>query len=742
MFVGHLRLSLFVCLVLVLGACDRQPLEDAVTPSAEGATATIAPPPSPTNTRAPAETEKPVPTETAVPVATVDVRPVVTETPAPTATPTVAPLDVTHEVTFELLAQEGGQVHSVDARGSVAYVGAGPRLVVVDAADPANPQPTGRSDVLPGLVRAVLVQGEIVYAGAGRHLLALDVSDESEMRVAGQVELPGDVTHLIHSEGTIYAGGAIPTDPYSAEATGFLASVEVGGPGSVALRDTAALPYAVNGLALAGDRLVAAQRFAEPGEDDLITFGLSRSGDLGDPVPVSLPIQDDVYSLYSIGDTLLVGGSMKLHALGLGTDLEDGLRLGNQLERLWTVEASPDLFLPMIESMAVAGDIVFVVGNVPAGAYIPERLAVPAPEPLSGEAGSSSSPLAALSEDVLFVAEGNALEIYDVGQPGEITQVGVYEPPATFVSSLAIGQTAGGETLHLYAGSPFDAEPEEIFTFRLPGLEPLGHLAIEPAETETSVGQGALFDLALNGDRAYAVTGDGIYQIDAANPAAPRVTASYPFAEEWLNPRGLVVLNGIVYLGKELETHLRVSAVTFGGAGAPRQVAELDLPGNNLRALAGDGDRLTVTSEQNWLHIIDVSGGEIDPLRSLRLPGQPGRALAVNGGLVATSSRDELLLIDASMPEEPVIVATVTLPGVHDLAFRGDLLLATAGERLLAFDVSDPANSRAVGAIELPSLGYFRGAELAVSAETIVVGNGPMGIWVLQAATETGEVQN
>ena len=64
--------------------------------------------------------------------------------------------------TLELVGQIGGALRAVAARGPFAYVAEGPRLVVVDASDPARPTAVGQSPVLTGQVDAVSVDGGYV----------------------------------------------------------------------------------------------------------------------------------------------------------------------------------------------------------------------------------------------------------------------------------------------------------------------------------------------------------------------------------------------------------------------------------------------------------------------------------------------------------------------------------------------------------------------------------------------------
>ncbi len=51
----------------------------------------------------------------------------------------------------ELVGQIGGRVQAVAVQGGYAYIGVGPRLVVVDVSNPAAPRKVGETGVLPGV---------------------------------------------------------------------------------------------------------------------------------------------------------------------------------------------------------------------------------------------------------------------------------------------------------------------------------------------------------------------------------------------------------------------------------------------------------------------------------------------------------------------------------------------------------------------------------------------------------------
>ncbi len=68
------------------------------------------------------------------------------------------------------MAQIGGATYAVAVQGNYAYIGVGPRLVVLGVSNPAGPTVIGRTEVLPGVVEdapgyaeGVAVSGTYAY---------------------------------------------------------------------------------------------------------------------------------------------------------------------------------------------------------------------------------------------------------------------------------------------------------------------------------------------------------------------------------------------------------------------------------------------------------------------------------------------------------------------------------------------------------------------------------------------------
>ncbi|MFN3929222.1 MAG: carboxypeptidase regulatory-like domain-containing protein, partial [Thermoflexus sp.] len=128
----------------------------------------------------------------------------------------------------ELVGQIGGAVKAVAVRGGYAYIGVGPRLVILDISNPAQPAVIGQTAVLPGVVADVAVAGSYAYvADREGGLRIVDVSDPAAPREVGFYDTPG------------YAGDVAVVGSY--------AYVADGEGGLVILRFTGGPTYRISG---------------------------------------------------------------------------------------------------------------------------------------------------------------------------------------------------------------------------------------------------------------------------------------------------------------------------------------------------------------------------------------------------------------------------------------------------------------------------------------------------------------
>jgi hypothetical protein len=106
----------------------------------------------------------------------------------------------------ELVGQIGGPTKAVAVSGSYAYVGVGPRLVILNVSDPSAPRMVGQTEPLPGAVWDVAVSGGYAYVAdewyGGLRIIA--VSDPAHPYEVGAYDTPGWAVGVAVSGGYAY----------------------------------------------------------------------------------------------------------------------------------------------------------------------------------------------------------------------------------------------------------------------------------------------------------------------------------------------------------------------------------------------------------------------------------------------------------------------------------------------------------------------------------------------------------
>ena len=218
----------------------------------------------------------------------------------------------------------------------------------------------------------------------------------------------------------------------------------------------------------------------------------------------------------------------------------------------------------------------------------------------------------------------------------------------------------------------------------------------------------------LNGPPGYAV-------VDISSPANPVVHANVTDLLSWdiFSPGTATwATNGRFYV-----------ADATGGFGV-------------YNALPGGGPA-TMTSESSFVYIydqvieqqtlyaaavygsgagglacFDVSSGAPNLLGTLMYPNDSSFAVQVSGTTAFLGLADSLRVVNASNPQSPVEIGSVSIP-VNALALSGNTLFVGTGDgRLVVFDVSIPASPRQIASVTmpLPSTMRLSGTLLLVAA--------------------------
>jgi hypothetical protein len=97
------------------------------------------------------------------------------------------------DVAIETVGQWGGCTYAVATDGNLVYMGVGPRLVVLDVSNPAQPVKVGQSPVLPHEVADIAIAGRYAYlATFYGGLQVVDISDPCAPAWVGGHDTTGD----------------------------------------------------------------------------------------------------------------------------------------------------------------------------------------------------------------------------------------------------------------------------------------------------------------------------------------------------------------------------------------------------------------------------------------------------------------------------------------------------------------------------------------------------------------------
>jgi hypothetical protein len=103
-----------------------------------------------------------------------------------------------------MIHQQGGSTYDVALQGDYAFVGVGPRLLILNVADAANPVLVSKTDVFSGVVTNVTVENQHVYLSAGGDFVIVDVQNVVSPVVTAVYDMPGYAKGIVVSGTTAF----------------------------------------------------------------------------------------------------------------------------------------------------------------------------------------------------------------------------------------------------------------------------------------------------------------------------------------------------------------------------------------------------------------------------------------------------------------------------------------------------------------------------------------------------------
>jgi hypothetical protein len=107
----------------------------------------------------------------------------------------------------ELVGQVGGFTSALAIQDSYAYLGVGPRLLILDVSIPAQPRLVGQTPVLPGVISDIAINDLRAHLVVDeRTLLVIDISDPASPVELGQysLEVINEIVLVADNEGALH----------------------------------------------------------------------------------------------------------------------------------------------------------------------------------------------------------------------------------------------------------------------------------------------------------------------------------------------------------------------------------------------------------------------------------------------------------------------------------------------------------------------------------------------------------
>lgn len=623
-----------------------------------------------------------------------------------------------------LAGQIGGAIRAVAVAGRYAYVGIGPRLVILDISDPAHPTFAGQTPPLADNISEVAMAGSYAYVTAGNALWAVAISAATAPVVAAAYDLPG-AGHVAVNGGYAYV-----------TAGRTLTILDVSRPGALTQVGAYAAPWAIVAVAAAGDHVyLGCYEFSE--------WGGMRGGivavDVSNP---AAPVSAGTYTAIQAPRDIVVTGSLA-YVVGDG-----GLHVLSVAEPATPLEIGALSLDLRAADLAVAGSFAYIG----AGSSVQVvRITNPAAPVASGSLTTFQdiSDIAAAGR-YAYVADLTRFQVIDNALPATPAITGSYGRLTRARTVSATGTyafvTGGVSALSiLNAGPPFAA-----------------------SEISTTSGTDLIGPAVVAGRYAYVVSRTGFVVFDIEDPAAPVAIG----AHQTPGPvRNLAVAGHLIYSAEE-RRGLRI--IDVADPAAPQEIGALDTPELAVYDVAVAGNLAYVADgydgAQGGLRILDVTDPhvpvEIGAFKSagfafgVRLAGE----LAYITYEGDRADHKTVRIVDVKNPAAPLEIGSIRSGGTPraraewlplGLAVHGDLLYLLSGSSYMGifnppaelpsylevYDVWNPAAPVLVGTYRTSTqaLPCDQASCIAADAEYAYVAAGDGGLLVLEVVESNAD---
>lgn len=525
----------------------------------------------------------------------------------------------------------GGTSHAVAYAAPHVFLGVGPRVVVLDAADPAAPVELGATPILSGIVIALAADGDQVYAGiavggpAGYVLCAIDASVPASPMVRGCTPLAGSPRRIVVQGGVAF----VAAHPIG------LDIIDVSNPDAPTRLSTFATDEPTFDVDVDGGRAyVAVEHVVYLIGGVPNTLAGVRMVDVSDP---AVPVDAGVFN-QSIPDSLRIVSRLRVRG-------DRGYALGNDRISVYDMSDPDDALLLGQRIVAVSPAPTLVLGD-------DELWLVDPPE----GAGASATRI-------------------DVSSPITPTIAGRVDSPAPDMA---------------WSGVAID---DRLIAATRSGGYDLIDLSVpaSPVVTTPYATLGNVAEVVLRGDHLVAAVHQrGLAVVDITDPGAPRKLVVTGEADRYAIAVAVHGSHAYLLSSSMPGSPSRLDVYDLTTPATPVLVTTLE-PAANARAVAVHAGRLFVVGDD--FEVYDL-GDPASPSRLDGIPlADRAQTVAFAGDYSYVGGASPWIVpIDLSDPARPVEMARVVAQGnVAGLAAGGGTLYAALGARGLAtYALTDP----------------------------------------------------
>jgi hypothetical protein len=639
-----------------------------------------------------------------------------TPAPAPAAPATATAAQAS---AFELVNTLGGEITTSVLSGTLAYLGLGAGLTIVDVSTPPNITLRGTL-VLPAKLEQIFLRGTRLYAHAESGLLVIDVSDPARPTLLadhrqlstpqGTIALDGDHLRdvLVRGSRAYLLLDPTPLDWDSRDTK--LRVVDLANPQALVLQGSFGALADARLLDLDAGHLVIAD-LTNPSQAKRLLI-----------LDVANPNAPTVYRDYRMTNVFWINeAALRGSTLYLNTPMLSDYQLGVYSITSPTALAMQDHLSSTLRMYGLK-----VEGELAAFCTSSSLQLLDVGDPLdlqvhSTTGLSSSCTGTSLSGARLLLEhdQTGTISLYTIAQPAQPAPEGSYGQSGTIVSL-----SASGSVIYTYAG--------------LAGG--LGTLDATSPATPTLAGYNALTNsrpVLVEGAVGYTIHAPGpltLRTLDLTQPLSPTLLATQEvddvYLEDWaVDQQQVYVLGSSLTIVDASDPLSPTIAGTYGydqgGAFSANALAVKDgivyIPG--LNQPLGECE----------LMVLDANDPQnIDSIAQIDLPDCGWTSMLQHENMLYMMLQNHLVLVDISVPSSPVLRGSNTLPPTSTfesgMVLQGDYLYIGYASAIHAFDIANPAAPRRLAVFDL----HYPITDLDLVGDLLYVSNLDQGLRIVR----------